>query len=109
MFIPQCIEQAESVNAAQGGASPPTVIAHHIFPLGKEATLSTSMKFTTHPVIAVVIGIGIGMLSTIAIRKAANENMIQSCYKKVDHQLILTSDFLGDTYFCVDVKYLQYN
>lgn len=92
----------------KGGSTPPAGIAHHIVPLGKERTLSTSMKFTAHPAITVVIGVGIGILGTVAIRKAMNEKMIQSCYQKVDHQLILTRDFLGDTYFCVDVKYFQY-
>ena len=68
----------------------------------------TSMKFTAHPAIAIVIGVGIGILSTVGIRKAMNEKTIQSCYQKVDHQLILTSDFIGDTYFCVNTRYLQY-
>lgn len=89
----------------KGGSTPPAGIAHYIIPLGKEATLSTFMKFTTHPVIAVVLGVGIGILSTCAVRNIMNEKMIQSCYQKTNHQLILTKDFFGETYFCIDVTY----
>jgi len=58
------------------------------------------------PVLAMVLGTGVGMLLAVACQKLINQHYIKHCPSKATHQLVMITSFLGDTYYCVDKRYL---
>jgi hypothetical protein len=58
------------------------------------------------PVFACVIGTGVGMLLSVAGQKALNKMYQAKCPGSSTHQLVYSKGFLGDTYYCVDKRYL---
>lgn len=59
-----------------------------------------------NPVIAVVLGVGTGMLLSVFGQKLLNQHYLKTCHDIPNHNLILIRGFLGDTYFCVKDSYL---
>lgn len=56
--------------------------------------------------LAVSAGVAIGMLASVFGQKAINQHHLKTCRNKVNHTLVHTTGFLGDTYYCVHNKYL---
>ena len=59
------------------------------------------------PVLALLIGTGIGGLLCVAGQRQLNRLEIEKCLKKSTHQLITMRSWIGDTKYCVDKKYLN--
>jgi hypothetical protein len=57
-------------------------------------------------VIAIVLGTGVGMILSVFGQKALNQHYKNTCHERPGHNLVLTRGFLGDTYFCIDSKYI---
>lgn len=60
----------------------------------------------TDSVIAIVLGTGVGMIISVFGQKMVNQHYKDTCHEKPGHNLVLTRGFLGDTYFCIDSKYI---
>jgi hypothetical protein len=60
----------------------------------------------TDSVIAIVFGTGVGMILSVFGQKMVNQHYKDTCHEKPGHNLVLTRGFLGDTYFCIDSKYI---
>jgi len=59
-----------------------------------------------NPVLAVVMGTGLGMLLTVASQKMINAHTIKNCWRTPNHQLIYIRVFQGDAWYCINKKYL---
>jgi hypothetical protein len=51
--------------------------------------------------IAITVGTGLGMLLAVGGQKLINQHYTKHCPQKVDHQLVMITSFLGDTYYCM--------
>lgn len=60
----------------------------------------------TDSVIAITLGVGAGMILSVFGQKALNQHYKNTCHEQPGHNLVLTRGFLGDTYFCIDSKYI---
>jgi len=60
----------------------------------------------TDSVIAIVLGTGVGMLLSVFGQKMLNQHYKNTCHEKPGHNLILSRGFIGDTYYCIDSKYI---
>jgi hypothetical protein len=60
----------------------------------------------TDSVIAITLGVGAGMILSVFGQKALNQHYKNTCHERPGHNLVLTRGFLGDTYFCIDSKYI---
>lgn len=58
-------------------------------------------KYLIHSIGAIVIGIGAGMLLSVAGQKFLNGYYQATCKDRANHSLVYTHGFLGDTYYCV--------
>ena len=56
--------------------------------------------------IAITLGIGGGMLLSVFGQKLVNQHYKNTCHQKPGHNLVLTRGFLGDTYYCINSKYI---
>ncbi len=61
----------------------------------------------TDSVIAIVVGTGIGMILSVCGQKMLNEHYKNTCHNQPGHNLIYTKAFLGDTYYCINSKYVN--
>ena len=58
-------------------------------------------------ILAVTVGTGAGMLLAVGGNKMTNELAHQQCATREDtHQVVFVTTFVGDTYGCVDRRYL---
>jgi|32_taG_2_1085360.scaffolds.fasta_scaffold122577_2 hypothetical protein len=64
------------------------------------------MNSTTHPAIGIVLGVGIGILITVGLQSIINKRTIATCYEDPHRQLVLLRSIIGDSYYCVESKYL---
>ena len=64
-------------------------------------------KHFFQPVLAIVLGAGSGLLLSVFAQKLLNQHYIATCNDKPQHNLVLTQGFLGDTYYCIDAKYMN--
>ena len=65
------------------------------------------MRITFRSIVrAMISGIAIGMLTSVFVQKAINQHHLKNCKNKVNHTLIQSEEFLGDTYHCVHNRYL---
>ena len=56
---------------------------------------------------AITIGIGCGMLLTVAGNKLSSAHARESCKSHTEtHEVVFVSSFVGDTYACVDKRWL---
>jgi hypothetical protein len=80
---------------------------HVLLPL-PPARVGTHFNLLTmlNPILAVVMGLGSGMLLTVAGQKLLNEHYQETCPSKPTHQLVFITSFIGDTYYCVDKRYI---
>ena len=63
-------------------------------------------KDFTDSCIAIVLGTGIGLGLSIIGQKAVNQHYKNTCQENPGNNLVLTRGFLGDTYFCINSKYI---
>jgi len=57
-------------------------------------------------VLAIAMGTGIGLLLSVFGQKAVNQYYLKTCNARPNHNLIMVSGFLGDTYYCIHNAYL---
>jgi len=57
--------------------------------------------------IAMTLGVGTGMVLSVLGQKALNQHYKKTCHERPGHNLIYTKGFLGDTYYCVNAKYMN--
>ena len=58
------------------------------------------------PIVAMVIGTGLGMLLSVTGQKMLNKHYQSTCPSRPNHQLIYIQGFLGDQYYCIHKTYL---
>jgi hypothetical protein len=56
--------------------------------------------------IAMTLGVGGGMLLSVFGQKLMNQYYKDTCHQRPGHDLVLTHGFLGDTYYCINSKYI---
>ena len=62
---------------------------------------------TMHPFSAVVIGVAIGCLASVAGQKHLNHLAIKTCNEMSDtHRLIMITSWVGDAKYCMHTRYL---
>ena len=59
------------------------------------------------PITAIMLGITLGMLLSVAASKALSAHYIETCPTKLTHQLVKITNLIGDTYYCVNKKHLN--
>ncbi len=57
--------------------------------------------------VAIVIGLGTGLLLSVGAQKMLNKHYQATCHDTPGHKLVLTRGFLGDTYYCINSKYVN--
>lgn len=57
--------------------------------------------------VAVVLGTGLGLLLSVGAQKLLNKHYQETCNQRPGHNLVLTQGFLGDTYYCINAKYMN--
>jgi hypothetical protein len=57
--------------------------------------------------VAIVLGTGCGFLLSIGGQKVLNQHYKRTCHQQPGHNLIYTKSFLGDTYYCINSKYMN--
>lgn len=60
-----------------------------------------------NPVLAVVMGTGLGILLSVAGQKMINAHAIDNCWRTPNRQLIYIHAFQGDAWYCVDKRDLK--
>jgi len=59
------------------------------------------------PVLAVIIGTGLGMALSVVGQKMINAQAIDNCWRTPHRQLVYLHLFQGDVWYCVDKKHLN--
>lgn len=57
------------------------------------------------PVFAIMLGITLGMLLSVAASKALSAHYLETCTQPT-HKLVKITSIIGDTYYCVNKKHL---
>lgn len=52
--------------------------------------------------LAMVMGIGTGLLLSVIGQKMLNKHYQVTCHNKPHHNLIYTRSFIGDAYYCIN-------
>ena len=60
-----------------------------------------------NPVLAVVMGTGLGMLLSVAGQKMINAHAIENCLRTPNRQLVHIRVVQGDAWYCLDKRYLN--
>lgn len=61
----------------------------------------------TNPLIAVILGIGLGSLASVAGQKHLNHLAMETCKAQPDyHRLVTLSSWVGDAKYCMHIRYL---
>ncbi len=61
----------------------------------------------TNPFIAVILGIGLGSLASVAAQKHLNHLAMETCKAQPDyHRLVTFSSWVGDAKYCMHIRYL---
>lgn len=58
------------------------------------------------PIIAIVMGTGVGMLLSVGGQQILNQHHRETCPSKPTHQLVSITSFIGDADYCVDKSWL---
>ena len=58
------------------------------------------------PVLAMVMGTGLGMLISVGAQKLLNSHYQKTCPQHKDHSLVMITSFIGDSYYCLDKRYM---
>jgi hypothetical protein len=54
-----------------------------------------------HPCVALILGIGMGLFTSVGAQKLLNSHYQATCHQRPEHNLIYIRGFLGDSYYCV--------
>lgn len=57
--------------------------------------------------VALILGAGCGLLLSVGAQKMLNQHYKRTCHQQPGHNLIYTKGFLGDTYYCINSKYMD--
>lgn len=57
--------------------------------------------------VAIILGTGVGLLVSVGAQKLLNKHHQATCHDRLGHNLIYTQGFLGDTYYCINSKYMN--
>jgi len=57
--------------------------------------------------VAIVIGAHSGLLLSVGAQKLLNNHYKATCNERPGHNLVYAHGFLGDTYYCVNSKYMN--
>ena len=57
--------------------------------------------------VALILGSGLGLLLSVGAQKLLNKHYKATCHNQPGHNLIYTKSFLGDTYYCINSKYVN--
>ena len=57
--------------------------------------------------VAIFCGTGLGLLLSVGAQKVLNRHYQATCNNQPGHNLIYVKSFLGDTYFCINSKYMN--
>lgn len=57
--------------------------------------------------VALVLGIGCGLFLSAGGQKLLNQYNKNTCNNRPGHNLIYTKTFIGDSYYCINAKYLN--
>jgi hypothetical protein len=64
-------------------------------------------NYLSNAVLAIVMGVGAGMLLSVGAQKLLNNHYVKHCPAKAGHQLVYMKDLmLGDKYYCLDKRTL---
>jgi len=58
------------------------------------------------PLTTILFGISLGMLLSIAVSKELSAHYIKTCPAKPTHHLVKITNLIGDTYYCVNKRWL---
>jgi hypothetical protein len=57
--------------------------------------------------VALILGSGLGLLVSVGAQKLLNKHYQATCHDRPGHNLIYVQGFLGDTYYCINSKYVN--
>jgi hypothetical protein len=57
--------------------------------------------------VALILGTGCGLLLSVGAQKMLNKHYQKTCHDRPGHNLIYVKGFLGDTYYCINAKYMN--
>jgi Mg/Co/Ni transporter MgtE len=78
-----------------------------LLPTAEIGTAQLNYIIMREPITAIMLGITLGMLLSIAASKELSAHYIKTCPTKPTHHLVKITNFTGDTYYCVDKKHLN--
>jgi len=58
-------------------------------------------------VLAITMGTGMGLLLSVFAQKGLNQHYLKTCNQRPNHNLIMVTGFLGDTYYCINNAHLR--
>lgn len=73
----------------------------------QEQHLIMTNNYFVDSCVAIVLGTGIGLLLSVGAQKVLNKHYKATCHDQPGHNLIYTKGFLGDTYYCINSKYMN--
>lgn len=59
------------------------------------------------PILAILVGTGIGGLLCVAGQRQLNIHEMERCFNKSTHQLVTTRSWIGTAKYCIHKKYLK--
>ena len=86
--------------------------SHSVLPSPQEMGTCTNQlnimnNSLLNPVLAVVMGTGLGMLLSVAGQKMVNAHAIENCWRTPNRQLVHIRVVQGDAWYCLDKRYLN--
>ena len=57
--------------------------------------------------VALILGAGLGLLASAGVQQVLNRHYKATCHNQPGHNLIYTKSILGDTYYCINSKYMN--
>jgi hypothetical protein len=57
--------------------------------------------------VALILGSDLGLLLSVGAQKLLNRHYQATCHDRPGHNLIYVQGFLGDTYYCINSKYVN--
>jgi hypothetical protein len=69
-------------------------------------TFDMTRNYMLDATLAIVMGMGLGMLLAAGGQKLINAHYQETCRSQKGHALVMITSFLGDAYYCLDKRYL---
>lgn len=58
--------------------------------------------------LAIVTGVGLGLVSTVLLQQHMNRQAIQECRENTERKLVTLSTVIGDTHYCIPGGYFAH-